>query len=127
MLIKSVALALAAISVPLTSSLWTSPSATTTPRRDVTLEGRIGGWFVEDDGTVLVRVEPEKGEHRWFRTPANQSSTTQFELLALHAVLHLQGEARPTDAPVCLRGEATTTNDGSSPEDALQLVAIGRK
>ena len=126
-MIKSAVLALAAVTVPLTSSLGSGSAAVAPVPRDVMLEGRIAGWFVEDDGTVLVSCAAKKGDVLWFRTPANQSSTTQFELLTLHAVLDLQ--RLPVDAAtkVYFRGEATTSNNGSTPDKALQLVAIGHK
>ncbi|MEZ6038610.1 MAG: hypothetical protein R3F29_14100 [Planctomycetota bacterium] len=112
--------ALASLTALLTSATL-APRHTPLPNTS-TLQGSIAGWSVEGDGTVLLHLETADGEHRWLRTPPNQSSTTQFELLALHAILDLERDPART---VHVTGESTTENDGSSREKALELQAIG--
>ena len=110
--------------VPLTTLALTpeSASTTSTPRDEQEFQGKVGGWMVLDDGSVRVRLHLESGNDRWFQPPPSQSGTTQFELLALHTVLQLDGE----DA-VYVIAEGTTEKDGESVEKAMQLRAIGRR
>tara|TARA_R110002072_G_scaffold31466_1_gene96900 strand:- start:9583 stop:9963 length:381 start_codon:yes stop_codon:yes gene_type:complete len=121
----TIAIAAAVCCLPLTSSMLAPNDAIITheaPRRDSNwYEGSIHTWSVEEDGTVIVALSTDK-KPIWFRTPANQSSTTQFELLTLHACLAL--ESKSNSARV--RAEDTTELDGSSSEKAMRLEAIGR-
>ena len=123
-----IAITALALCLPLTAML-ASPNDSARfeePRLDGKwFEGTIAAWQVEEDGTVSVKLLVGQ-EPKWFRTPANQSSTTQFELLTLHAVLALetrQASAPKEDARIC--GEATTERDGDSPSQAMRLVAVG--
>lgn len=113
--------ALAAL-VTIPTSSTPTPSHREHPPGTATLEGSIAGWTVEGDGTVLLHLTTDDGQQRWQRTPPNQSSTTQFELLALHAILDLE---RNPSRTVRVTGESTTEKDGSSREKALELQAIG--
>lgn len=124
------AMSLAALAVPLTSAMLVDDGARSPllRLREASYHGVIDSWLVEEDGTVLLSLQTDAGKLRWFRTPANQSSTTQFELLALHAVMMLDDEpATAARGPVCVRGEGTVEDDGDSRDHAMQLVAIGRR
>ncbi|MFK7741305.1 MAG: hypothetical protein AB8H80_13375 [Planctomycetota bacterium] len=91
---------------------------------EVHFEGKAVSFLVEEDGTVLVELLRTDGTKRWLRTPANQSSTTQFELLALHTLLaSVRGDAGPRT--VVVHGETSTELDGEKPADAMRLMAIG--
>lgn len=119
-----IALAAIAICLPLTSMLPSAASSVATPEaprlEGTWFEGTIASWQVEEDGTVSVQLLANS-EPKWFRTPANQSSTTQFELLTLHAVLALTSSRAKTK----IHGEATTERDGKTVKDAMRLLAIG--
>lgn len=98
-----------------------------TPRfGDRAVTGALHAWRIEEDGTLLVALMPENQQAViWFRTPANQSSTTQFELLALHAVLAMDHPDRKNHK-LRIRGESTTELDGDDAKHAIRLVSIGR-
>ncbi|MFT4514631.1 MAG: hypothetical protein ACI91B_003343 [Planctomycetota bacterium] len=123
------ALAAIAICLPLTAMLPSSSSTAslTAPRSEGTwFAGSIASWTVEEDGTVLVQLLVDT-KTKWFRTPANQSSSTQFELLTLHAVLALDSRPQTSAQPnVRICGEATTERDGDTVQQAMRLLAIGR-
>ena len=125
-----IALAAIAICLPLTSMLPSAGSSITmpeAPRLEGTwFEGTIASCMVGEDGTVSVQLLANN-EPKWFRTPANQSSTTQFELLTLNAVLALESHAKANTPPtVRIHGEATTERDGKTVKHAMRLLAIGR-
>ncbi len=112
-------LSMAAMFRPTTAT----PSATTAPRDGMEFKGSIDAWVVEEDGSIVLRMHCDDDVMRWLRTPPSQSATTQFELLALHAILRLE---QTPDQPVHVRGEATTERDGSRRDQAMRLLSIGR-
>jgi len=119
-------LILLAVTMVTALAFTTQPNAPTPPRTQRAFDGHIESWLVQEDGTLLVRLMPADGKQSvWLRTPANQSSTTQFELLALHATLALDGAFDAQPRLTHVRGDASTEDDGSSAEHAMQLVAIG--
>lgn len=135
----ALAVATIAICLPLTSMLPSASSSTAperarletprleTPRLDGSwFEGTIAAWRVEEDGAVLIQLQV-KNELKWFRTPANQSSNTQFELLTLHAILAFEPKSQSgTPSTIRICGEATTERDGDEAKHAMRLLAIGR-
>ena len=121
-------LTVAALGLPLSSAL-TQPDVVSTPapvRDGVLFHGTIAGWLIEEDGSVLVHLKSDDGKNtHWFRTPPSQSSTTQFELLALHAVLRLDPDIGTASHKVEIRGESSSERDGSTRERAMRLLSIG--
>jgi hypothetical protein len=76
------------LAASLVAALAFKPLTPAQQEKTISYTGRVTEWRIDADGSVRVKLEMGS-EARWFHTPPTQTTTTEFELEVLSAVLAL--------------------------------------
>ena len=120
------------LSVPVLAAAPLAWNARQDDPEDFARTGVVGGWRLDTFGNVFVRVDheatrgPGGGEETqtstWFRTPPDRNAQVRLEELLMEIVLEQRALEEPSS--VTIYGKVERRLDGSSPEQAIPLVAI---
>lgn len=88
--------------------------------------GRVTQWHLADDGSVYVRVAVESDREYWFRSPVEQTTTTDFEAMLMSVVIAMRDESSSLrEITVYAEPSSETEREaGRTLEQARRIVAV---
>lgn len=116
----------AAVAGAVSNAPWTAPAAPAA-QRELEVSGAVGQWRVEEDGTVLVRIDRHPSADSdepwvWFRLAPDRSANIRIERMLLDVLLAM--EALPDPQTLTLSGKVERSLDGTTADQALPLLGI---